>query len=65
VTFTRGAIALVGACRSAVDWADTSVDLPPGQWTDLLTGAPVEAGRQPVAALLDPHAVAVLARGEA
>ena len=63
VAFTRGAVALVGACRTAVEWGDTAVDLPPGPWTDLLTGAPVAPGRQPVASLFDSFPVAVLARG--
>jgi (1->4)-alpha-D-glucan 1-alpha-D-glucosylmutase len=65
VAFTRGAVALVGACRTAVEWGDAAVDIPPGPWTDLLTGAPVEPGRQPVGPLLDSFPVAVLARGDA
>ena len=64
VAFTRGALALVGACRTTVDWDDTYVDLRTGGWTDVLTGAPIDAGRQPVRRLLDRYPVAVLARGE-
>ena len=65
VAFTRGAVALVGACRSAVEWGDTAIDLPRGPWTDLLTDAAVPAGTQPVGPLFGSFPVAVLARGDA
>ncbi|HEY1279876.1 MAG TPA: hypothetical protein VGF22_09420, partial [Acidimicrobiales bacterium] len=65
VAFTRGAVALVGACRSTVAWGDTAVDVPPGRWTDLLTGTAVQPGEQPVGPLFASFPVAVLARGDA
>jgi (1->4)-alpha-D-glucan 1-alpha-D-glucosylmutase len=45
------------------DWAGTSLELPPGRWSDLLTGKAVEAGGGiAVAALLGDFPVAVLAQ---
>ncbi len=45
-------------------WADTSVDLPPGRWTDELTGEAVDGGPVPVAlaGLLGGFPVALLVR---
>jgi (1->4)-alpha-D-glucan 1-alpha-D-glucosylmutase len=66
VAFTRGALALVGTSRTTVDdWADTDIEMPPGTWTNLLTGAPAEPGHHALAELLGPLPVAVLARGGA
>jgi (1->4)-alpha-D-glucan 1-alpha-D-glucosylmutase len=63
VAFTRGTVALVGACRTAIsDWRDTEVRLPQGAWTDLLTGAGAVDGRQSVGALLGAFPVAVMTR---
>ncbi len=42
-------------------WADTTVALPAGAWTDVLTGARVRGGQVGVAGLLARFPVAVLA----
>ena len=44
------------------DWAGTTVALPAGTWTDLLTGDQVEGGDASVAQLLRRFPVAVLGR---
>jgi hypothetical protein len=41
-------------------WTDTTVRLPPGTWTDLVTGAVVAGGDVPVADLLGRFPVALL-----
>jgi len=43
-------------------WTDTTVPLPPGTWTDLVTGAVVAGGDVPVADLLGRFPVALLER---
>ncbi len=46
------------------DWAGTEVWLPPGRWTNLLTGDAEDGGRSiAVASLLARFPVAVLATG--
>jgi (1->4)-alpha-D-glucan 1-alpha-D-glucosylmutase len=44
-------------------WGETTIDLPDGQWTDLLAQVEVEGGRRRVADLLTRFPVSVLARG--
>ncbi len=69
VGFARGpadgapdVIALATRLSVSLDgWGATSVALPPGQWTDRLTGAAYE-GTVVVAELLDPLPVALLVR---
>lgn len=46
----------------ADDWGATSVRLPEGRWTDLLTGEPCDGGERQVADLLRRFPVAVLSR---
>jgi (1->4)-alpha-D-glucan 1-alpha-D-glucosylmutase len=43
-------------------WAGTTVTLPPGEWTDVVTGAPVAGGPVAVGDLLAGFPVAVLER---
>jgi (1->4)-alpha-D-glucan 1-alpha-D-glucosylmutase len=72
VAFTRAdALAVVvprllarlgGAPSSPGTWAGTTVTLPEGGWTDVLTGARVPGGTIEVAALLERFPVAVLGR---
>ena len=67
VAFVRsGAVAVVAPTRS-VDvarrgWGDDAVELPPGTWTDALTGA-ARSGRVRLADLLAEHPVALLVVG--
>jgi (1->4)-alpha-D-glucan 1-alpha-D-glucosylmutase len=67
VAFTRsGGLAvlvprLTGA-DEAGDWAGTTVELPAGPWTDVLTGQPVNGGQADVAALLRRFPVAILGK---
>jgi (1->4)-alpha-D-glucan 1-alpha-D-glucosylmutase len=44
------------------DWAGTTVELPAGPWTDLLTGQPRSGGPADVAALLRRFPVAILGK---
>ena len=72
VAFTRtGGLAVLvprlvarlgGSARGAGAWDDTSVAIPAGDWTDVLSGEPVAGGGATVAALLRRFPVAVLAR---
>jgi len=48
--------------RLAGDWQGTTVTLPPGEWTDVLTGASVLGGEVQVSSLLRSFPVAVLGR---
>ena len=64
VAFARGDAVTVGTrlpVRLARDggWRDTTVPLPAGSWTDVLTGRPASGS---VAALLDTYPVALLTR---
>ena len=43
-------------------WRDTSLELPPGNWTDQLTGRGHSGGNVAVAELLHRYPVALLAR---
>jgi (1->4)-alpha-D-glucan 1-alpha-D-glucosylmutase len=64
VAFDRGGVVAV-ATRLPVGlanrggWADTTLDLPPGRWTDVLTGRTVADPR--VASIVDTYPVALLA----
>src|SRR5947199_4870760 len=66
VGFVRGGEVAVVVPRLVVrlggDWRGTTVDLPPGRWSNELTGEEVEGGNQPVADLLARFPVALLAR---
>ncbi len=66
VAFTRSNGLAVVVPRLVPDpaegWAGTTVGLPPGPWTDVLTGAPVDGGQAAVADLLQRFPVAVLGR---
>ena len=66
IAFDRGGFVLV-ATRLPVGlgarggWGDTRLQLPPGSWTDLLTGATTDGG---LAELLEPYPVALLVRAD-
>jgi (1->4)-alpha-D-glucan 1-alpha-D-glucosylmutase len=66
VAFTRSNGLAVVVPRLVPDvaegWAGTTVELPPGPWADVLTGAPVGGGQAAVAGLLQRFPVAVLGR---
>ncbi len=63
VGFRRSDLAVV-VPRSGDDWWEgTDVELPPGRWTDVLTGVDHDGGRRPVPRLLAGGPVAVLDRG--
>jgi len=48
---------------SLVGWDDATVDLPPGEWDDALTGHRFTGGKVPLATLLSELPVALLSRG--
>ncbi|MBO0828873.1 MAG: hypothetical protein J2P24_13960, partial [Streptosporangiales bacterium] len=63
VAFSRGgAVTVVPrlpvALRAAGGWGDTSLELPPGEWTDVLSGAS-HAGRVRLADALRAFPVAL------
>jgi (1->4)-alpha-D-glucan 1-alpha-D-glucosylmutase len=62
IGFSRRDLCVVAPVRTAVERNDTSVRLPDGRWQDLLTGALVEGGDQPVDDLLAGFPVATLVR---
>ncbi|HEY0890799.1 MAG TPA: malto-oligosyltrehalose synthase [Nocardioides sp.] len=45
-------------------WGDTTLDLPPGRWHDVLTGVSTDAGSARLAELLAVHPVALLVKEE-
>ena len=62
IAFTRGAVALIGLCRTVMtDSEATHVELPSGRWSNILSGEAVDSGRQSLRTLLGPFPVAVLA----
>ncbi|MCW2640258.1 MAG: malto-oligosyltrehalose synthase [Dactylosporangium sp.] len=70
VAFDRGfdphgaitvATRLPHALRERGGWGDTRLPLPPGQFTDVLTGRRFAGDAVPLADLLDPYPVALLA----
>ena len=62
VAFNRGRLAVVAPVRTGRDWNTTTVDLPPGEWRDVLTGDASDGGTRDVGVLLAGFPVAVLAR---
>jgi len=66
LAFSRGGGAVVVVPRLVVgmggDWADTRVELPPGDWTDRFTGRRHPGGEVQLARLLHGFPVALLAR---
>jgi (1->4)-alpha-D-glucan 1-alpha-D-glucosylmutase len=62
IAFERGALAVVAPRLGLDDWPDTTVTVPAGSWSNVLTGAAVESGTQPVAPLFAGFPVAVLER---
>lgn len=70
VSFSRGDVVtvaprLVVGLKRRGGWRGTTVDLPPGEWRDLVTGCSVPGGSRDVAELLASFPVAVLARSGA
>ncbi|MBI4660756.1 MAG: malto-oligosyltrehalose synthase [Verrucomicrobia bacterium] len=69
VAFIRGSEVIATAPRLVVglagDWANTTVELPEGEWRNQLTGEPVGGGTCRLADLLRRFPVALLARKEA
>ena len=67
VAFARGGLAVVVprlVAGLADDWADTTLALPPGRWTEVVTGSGIDDGEVTVADLLRRFPVAVLARAD-
>ncbi len=69
VSFLRGHTVLVAVSRWTVrltdsGWEDTTLTVPDGTWTDVLTGA-TRVGQVPVGELFDELPVALLARADA
>jgi (1->4)-alpha-D-glucan 1-alpha-D-glucosylmutase len=69
VAFTRSDDLAVVATRLPVGlaagggWRDTVLPLPVGEWTDVITGRPVDGFTPPLSGLLDTYPVALLVRG--
>ncbi len=69
VSFLRGDSVLVAVSRwtvrlAEIGWGDTTLSVPAGTWTDVLTGA-TYSGRVPAGDLFDALPVALLARADA
>jgi (1->4)-alpha-D-glucan 1-alpha-D-glucosylmutase len=62
IAFELGALAVVAPRLGLDDWPDTTVTVPAGSWSNVLTGAAVGSGTQPVAPLFAGFPVAVLER---
>jgi (1->4)-alpha-D-glucan 1-alpha-D-glucosylmutase len=66
VSFTRGEGSLTIAVRLPIklggDWGSTTIDIPEGSWTNILTGETVEGGPANLAAILARFPVALLER---
>jgi (1->4)-alpha-D-glucan 1-alpha-D-glucosylmutase len=65
VAYLRGQKAMVVAPRlvmkiTAGGWGDTSINVPPGHWKNLLSGEPVKGGKVAILQLLDTFPVALL-----
>ncbi len=61
----RGLVATIAprlVWQLAGDWADTTLELPPGHWRSVLTGDDVEGGPVPLRELLRRFPVALLSR---
>ncbi|HEY3941808.1 MAG TPA: malto-oligosyltrehalose synthase [Acidimicrobiales bacterium] len=65
VGFCRGGLAVVVPRLGPGDWSATEVTLPPGRWTDGLSGAVIDGGRRPLGEVFGGFPVAVLARERA
>ncbi|MFS0884446.1 malto-oligosyltrehalose synthase [Aeromicrobium sp. 179-A 4D2 NHS] len=55
---------LPAGLERAGGWGDTTLELPDGSWTDVLTGSSADGGRVQLAAVLGRYPVALLVRGE-
>jgi len=64
IGFRRESLSVIVPRRGHGGWADTTVDLPVGRWTDVLAGVSVEGGTRRLAELFGSFPVAVLARKE-
>ncbi|GIJ51572.1 malto-oligosyltrehalose synthase [Virgisporangium aliadipatigenens] len=67
VAFDRGGVVALATrlpvgLRARGGWADTTVELPPGRWTDALTGRPVDGVEPVIRDLLSVYPVALLVR---
>ncbi len=66
IAYQRGAGVITVAPRLTLalagNWQNTTLDLPPGTWTDRLTHQTHQAGPIPIAALLQDFPVALLVR---
>jgi (1->4)-alpha-D-glucan 1-alpha-D-glucosylmutase len=65
VAYDRGGLAVVAPVRTPTAprwWSDTTVGLPAGTWTDVVTGETVDGGVRRLDQLLAGFPVAVLAR---
>jgi (1->4)-alpha-D-glucan 1-alpha-D-glucosylmutase len=62
VGFDRGGLAVVAPRLGDDRWDGTTVQLPAGRWTDVLTGVAHDGGREDLRELLSLFPVAVLAR---
>lgn len=67
VAFLRSNAVVTLAPRRVIglgnDWEDTLVELPPGDWTNLLTGETWAGGREPLSDLLGLFPVGLLTKG--
>jgi (1->4)-alpha-D-glucan 1-alpha-D-glucosylmutase len=69
IAFMRGGRAITVVPRLVVgldgNWGDTTLDIPQGQWKNVLTGESIGSGAVPLAVLLSRFPVALLIRKEA
>jgi (1->4)-alpha-D-glucan 1-alpha-D-glucosylmutase len=65
VGYQRRALAVVIPRLGSDAWADTTVELPAGQWTDVITGSSVDGRRRTLAQVLGSFPVGVLVRDNA
>jgi (1->4)-alpha-D-glucan 1-alpha-D-glucosylmutase len=62
VAFGRGDLAVAVPVRTTAGWEGTTVDIPAGDWRDVLTGRPTTGGARDVISLWAEFPVAVLVR---
>jgi (1->4)-alpha-D-glucan 1-alpha-D-glucosylmutase len=61
--FRRPGLFVVVPLSGGDDWAGTTVDVPPGDWKDVVTGGYVSGGTEQLSSLFGAFPVAVLAAG--
>jgi (1->4)-alpha-D-glucan 1-alpha-D-glucosylmutase len=60
IGFCRPGLSVVVPRLGHGEWGDTTVELPRGRWTDIVSGTSIDGGRQPLAKLFAAFPVAIL-----